>query len=183
MILVFILQILLPEYESYFYFVPSLAMKKPWTFLTSIFLHANEFHLLMNMFALWMFGSFFERIVDRKTFLIVFFVSGILGNLGYMITAIDSEIPGVGASGAIYGIIGALAMLKPRAIVFIGYVPMPMIFAAMFWAVTEFLGLFSPSNIAHGAHLAGLLFGLVYGYYLKGKRRKEILSYFFDYRF
>jgi membrane associated rhomboid family serine protease len=60
-------------------------------------------------------------------------------------------------------------VLYPALIVWVGYVPMPMIFAAIFWIVLNFLGLFTPSNIAYQAHLAGIFFGILYGYSIKKK--------------
>jgi hypothetical protein len=161
----FILQLILP-FDS-FYFVPAKAFPRPWTFVTSIFLHADLEHLLFNMIALLVFGSYLEARVSKKKFLLIFFVSGIVGNIGYMVTAPTLTTPGLGASGAIYGIMGALAVIEPFATVYISYMPMPMIMAAFIWALTEFLGLFVPSNIARGAHLGGLFFGIFYGLYLR----------------
>jgi membrane associated rhomboid family serine protease len=155
------------DWWVYFSFIPSLAFTNPWTFVTSIFLHADISHLFFNMFALFIFGVYLESRIKEVDFLLLFFLAGIAGNLGYMVTAGDPTIPGIGASGAIYGVIGALAILTPFAIVYVGYLPMPMIVAAFFWAASEFLGLFIPSRIAHGSHLGGLFFGIVYGFYLR----------------
>ncbi len=145
-----------------FAFVPALLLKRPWTLFTSIFLHADISHLLFNMFALFIFGSYLERIIPQKDFLMLFLLSGIIGNIGYMVTTFDPSIPAVGASGGIYGIIGGLATIRPFAIVYINFVPLPMILAATFWGISEFLGLFTPSYIARGAHLFGLLSGIIY---------------------
>jgi hypothetical protein len=164
--------------DVYTYFVPAYALYMPWTFVTSIFLHADISHIFFNMFALLIFGIFLETRVSGKTFLTIFFLSGIVGNLGYMITALGSTTPGLGASGAIYGILGTLAVIAPYATVFIGFFPMPMIFAAFLWGVTEFLGLFAPSDIAHSAHLAGLFVGIAFGFYLRMQTRKRTLSFY-----
>jgi membrane associated rhomboid family serine protease len=155
-----------------FYFVPAEAFSKPWTFVTSIFLHAGIEHLFFNMIALLIFGSYLESKTSKKTFLLIFFVSGIVGNFGYMFTTTSQTTPGLGASGAIYGIMGTLAVIEPFATVYISYMPMPMIMAAFVWALTEFLGLFVPSNIARGAHLGGLFFGIIYGLYLRKNARR-----------
>ncbi len=156
-----------------FAFVPSAAFKEPWTFVTSIFLHADFSHLFFNGFALLVFGSFLESRIEEKHFILIFFLAGIVGNFGYMLTSGNPDIPGIGASGAIYGIMGALAVLSPFTMVYVGYVPMPMIVAAFFWTASEFLGLFVPSGIARGAHLGGLFFGIVYGLYLRRQSQKE----------
>ena len=164
-IIVFFLQPLL--FFRYLEFVPAYAFSRPWSFVTSIFLHANFTHLFFNMFALFVFGSYLEVRIKKFDFLILFFLSGISGNFAYLLTDINSTIPAVGASGAIYGILGALAIIYPALIVWVGYVPMPMIFAAVFWIILNFLGLFIPSNIAYQAHLAGIFIGIFYGYRIK----------------
>lgn len=178
MTIIFLLEEPLNLIEN-FSFVPNLAFSRPWTFITSIFLHANFAHLFYNMLALFFFGIYLERIVDRKTYLLIFFVSGVFGNLLFMITTFDPSIPAVGASGAIYGIIGSLAALRPYAIVYIYFTPMPLIVAAILWALISFVGIFIPSSVAHAAHLSGLLVGFLLGFYLKQKERKK---YFRIYR-
>ena len=179
MTLVFVLQSIL-NLDS-LTFVPALVVKEPWTLLTSIFLHADVSHLVFNMFALFIFGIYLERVVSSKDYLLIFLLSGIVGNLGYMLTTSDQTIPAVGASGGIYGIIGALATIRPFSIIYIQFVPLPMILAAALWGISEFLGLFSPSYIAHGAHLFGLLFGIAYGLYIRkllSIKKYRITSYF-----
>jgi membrane associated rhomboid family serine protease len=140
--------------------------------VTYMFLHAGFFHIFFNMFALFIFGTYLEGKIDQKTFLAIYFASGIIGNVGYMITAPGSMIPGLGASGAIYGIMGALAMISPFAIIYFYGVPMPMLVASIVWIVTEFLGVFVPSDVAHGAHLGGLFFGIAVGLYLRSQMKK-----------
>jgi len=174
MVIIFSLEFVLPL-EDWGSFVPENVFARPWTIVTSIFLHDSSYfpHIFFNMFALFIFGTHLEKIVDEKTYLMIFFVSGIIGNIGYMVTAPGSNIPGLGASGAIYGIMGTFAILRPSTIVFIGGMAMPMIFAAFFWTITEFSGLFTPGTIAHGAHLGGLFFGIFYGFLLRS-REKEV---------
>lgn len=152
---------------DYLAFTPALALQRPWTFVTSMFLHADVSHILFNMFALFFFGIYLERFISMKEYMLLFFASGIVGNIGYMLTAVDSTIPVIGASGGIYGIMGCLATLRPYAIVYIYFAPMPLILAAGLWAVSEFLGLFVPSYIAHGSHLFGLLIGFFFGLYMR----------------
>lgn len=150
-------------------FTPAYAFKKPWTFVTSIFLHADFIHLFYNMFALLLFGSHLEQKIKRKDYFILFFSTGIMGNLAYLLTDFNSNIPAVGASGAIYGIVGALAIIYPSLIVWVSAMPMPIIFLAIIWIVSNFVGLFVPSNIGYQAHLAGIFLGMVYGYIIKKK--------------
>lgn len=164
----------------YLAFFPAYALRFPWMFITSVFLHADLSHLLFNLFALYFFGSSLERRIGGKLFATLFFLSGFIGNLGYMITASNPYVPGLGASGAIYGIMGALAVLVPFMIVLVyGLVPLPMVVAALLWALMDFLGLFAPSGIAHGAHLGGMLVGAIFGLYLRQQmRRQESARYF-----
>jgi len=161
-----------------FAFTPGLALERPWTFVTSIFLHADFSHILFNMFALFMFGIILENRVGSRNFVILFFLSGIAGSIGYMITASDSMIPAIGASGAIYGIIGVLAVVMPLMIVWVwGGIPMPMIVFAAIWIALEVLGMLSPSDIAHSAHLGGVIAGIIYGIYLRMSERRTVREY------
>lgn len=162
---VWILQQIIPSLTDDFALTSSEVLSKPWTIITCIFLHAGFDHLFYNMFALVIFGFVLEKIIGGKKFLIVFFVSGIIAGIGSVIFYSSS----IGASGAIYGIMGALVVLRPRAPVFVGFmVPVPMIVAVVLWAGGDLIGLFAPSeNIAYAAHLFGLAFGLICGLYLK----------------
>lgn len=156
-----------------FAFTPVFALERPWTFVTSIFMHADFTHLFFNMFALLMFGFPLESRIGSKKYLLIFFASGLAGSLGYMLTG-NSMIPALGMSGAIYGIMGTLAFLMPSTMVFVGgFFPMPMIFAVFFWGMSEFLGLFTPSNIGRGAHLGGLFVGILFGLYFRWKESRN----------
>lgn len=172
-VFVFLLEQISPLIVNYFSFIPTNAFYQPWTFVTAMFLHADLTHISFNMLALFIFGTYLEEKIDQKTFLVIYFASGIIGNVGYMITAPGSMIPGLGASGAIYGIMGALAMISPFAIIYFYGVPMPMLVASIVWIVTEFLGVFVPSDVAHGAHLGGLFFGIAIGLYLRSEMKKS----------
>jgi membrane associated rhomboid family serine protease len=152
-------------------FIPGLAFRYPWMFVTSIFLHASLSHLFFNMLALFFFGISLEPMIGRRRFAVLFMASGIVGNVGYMLTAPDPLTPGIGASGAIYGVVGALAVLTPLSIVFVGMLPMPMILVAIGYAFLAYIGLFGGSSgIAEGAHLGGMALGAAYGLYLRLRR-------------
>ncbi|MDD1778007.1 MAG: rhomboid family intramembrane serine protease [Candidatus Helarchaeota archaeon] len=171
---VFILQLTGIFDWRYLEFTPSLAFSMPWTFVTSIFMHADITHLLVNMLVLFFMGLALENRVGSKHFVILFFLAGIFGSVGYMITATDPSVPAIGASGAINGLVGALTVVMPLMMVWIwGIVPMPMIAVAVIWALIDFFGVFTPDTIAHGAHLGGLFVGLLYGWYLRNKLKKE----------
>ncbi|MBS7627203.1 rhomboid family intramembrane serine protease, partial [Candidatus Bathyarchaeota archaeon] len=137
-------------------------------FLTSIFLHADTSHLFFNMLALLFFGTSLERMIGGRRFALLFIFSGVVGNIGHLLTAGDPYTPAIGSSGAIYGLIGALATLRPFMIVYVyGMAPLPMVVAAALWVLLDLAGLFVPSGVAHGAHLAGMLVGIALGLYYR----------------
>lgn len=146
-----------------FLLINSLKFAEPWRLLTSIFAHANAAHLLGNLFALLLFGLILEgRIGPRKT-LFLFLSTGIIVN-------IFSPYPSsLGASGAIYGILGALIALRPFMTVYVSYFPMPMVLAGVIWLAQDLFGVFFPSGVANLAHISGMFIGLGYGIYLRPK--------------
>lgn len=130
-------------------------------YLTAIFLHGDIVHLLYNLFALLFFGFILEKKIGTKNFLIVFFLSGIISNI-IGVTFYNSSL---GASGAIYGILGCLAVINPFMIVFAFGLIMPMFIAAILWIIGDILGVFGfgSSNIGYYAHISGVIVGLVIG--------------------
>lgn len=161
-------------------FWPAYVAVFPWSFVTAIFLHASIEHLVFNMIALLFFGYTLENVLGRKIFLIIFFLSGIIGNVGYLLTSItgltDLYTPAIGASGAIYGIIGTLVVLIPlRSVYLYGLFPIPLVFVVAFWLLLDIIGLFEPSGIAEGAHLGGIVFGAICGFYIR--KRMSVIRY------
>ena len=175
--LVFFIQISFPSVTQLLWFNPALVSSQPWGFLTSIFLHASFLHLFFNGFALFMFGPLLEQKVGSGKFLEVFLLAGIGGSVFYylfIIAGITPPLPALGASGAIYGILGALAILTPDLVVLVWFVPMRMREAAIFWVAMEFLGTFNPaSGIASAAHLGGLFLGVAYAHFAIGKNQSH----------
>lgn len=171
--IVFFLQMTSTTITELFIFAPTLALFEPWRFVTSMFLHGNLTHLFFNAYALFLFGSILERQISKKDYLTLFFGAGLLGGIFYYSTyllGIIPPIPALGASGAIYGILGAVAIFLPDMRIFFWFFPMKMRYAAILWVVIEFVGTFNiASGIASAAHLGGLFFGLAYGWYLKNK--------------
>ncbi len=156
---VFATQILHPPFTDEFILNSNYAAAKPWTLITAIFLHADYLHLFYNMLALAMFGLVLENIIGSRKFLVVFFAAGLAANI-VSIFFYDNVL---GASGAIFGVIGTLVVIRPRMIAFALGVPMPMIAAAALWALLDLGGVFYPTNIANAAHLAGLVAGITFG--------------------
>lgn len=170
MILVFLLQSFIPGFTQLFWFDPAAIASHPWGFLTAMFLHGGLLHLLFNGFALYMFGPILERKIGSNKFLALFLAAGVIGSIFYyafVALHITPSLPALGASGAIYGILGALAVLTPDLLVLVFFIPMSMRNAAVVWVLLEFLGtLDAASGIASAAHLGGLFFGFAFGKYL-----------------
>ncbi len=168
-VIIFVVQLVIPGFTE----ALLLDQERPleiWRYVTSIFLHGGLSHLLFNIFALALFGSFLEGLIGSKKFLVVFFLTGILAN----IVSINFYGSSLGASGAIFGVIGALIMVRPFLVVFAFGLPMPIIIAGVFWVFADLVGLFIPSNVANLAHLAGIFFGLVIGaFYRDWRGRRE----------
>ncbi len=117
-----------PNLDNYIALTPSLILqgKNLWTLITSMFVHANLAHLLFNMISLFFVGSIVEKIIGKKRFIWFYLISGIFagiflsllsGFFGFGIGAKifgDPSLMGVGASGAIFGLLGLLAVLIPK---------------------------------------------------------------------
>lgn len=158
-IVIFLLQLTIPSITDNFVLVSAEMFSRPWILFTSIFLHGSFDHLLFNMFALVMFGSILEKIIGSRRFLMVFFVTGIIASVGSAFFYSAS----LGASGAIMGLAGCLASIRPKMMVWVMGAPMPMMLAAAVWAIIDMVGFFHPSGIANAAHLAGMFSGIIIG--------------------
>lgn len=103
---------------------PSLILsgRSLWTLITSMFMHGSFFHLFANMFSLFFIGNFLEKLVGRKRFFYVYMISGIVGGLFFVAAALimgNINTSAVGASGAIFGLLGVLALLVPYSRVYL----------------------------------------------------------------
>jgi len=172
MILIFILQNYIPGFTDVFK-LSSDAFPKIWQFVTAIFLHGSLQHLAYNLFALLLFGFILERLIGGNRFLTLFFVSGILANLISWYWFPNA----LGASGGIMGVIGTIAIIKPLMAVWAFGLILPMFIVAILWIVGSVIGIFGfgAGNIGYLAHLVGILFGIIYGLWirLESKKRKQ----------
>ncbi len=168
-IITFILQVTIQNFtESFVLFSPD-AIARPWILVTSMFLHGGTAHLLGNMFALGVFGLVLENKIGSKKFIAVYFIGGVVAN----IVSIPFYESSLGASGAIFAVLGTLAVLEPRMIVFALGVPMPMVVAAGLWLILDIAGAFYPTNVANVAHIAGLIFGALAGTIMRKQYTKS----------
>lgn len=168
-LVVFGMQIFIPGFTELFVLNQKVFEGEIWRYLTAVFLHGSAVHLIYNLFALLLFGFALERMIGSNKFLVVFLSSGILAN----IIAVNFYDSSLGASGAIYGILGMLAVLKPFMIVWAFGLLMPMSVAAVLWAIGDILGVFGfgAQNVGNIAHLSGIGVGILIGMFLKEKRR------------
>jgi membrane associated rhomboid family serine protease len=160
------------SFTSEFGLVPVAVTQKYylWQLVTYIFLHGGFFHILFNMFALYMFGSELEQLWGTREFTKFFFICGIGAALTSVIASPYSFVPIIGASGAIFGLLLAYGVLFPNRIIYL-YMVIPIQakwFVVIMGAIT-FLSSMSAtgSGVAYVAHLGGMLFGFIY---LKGGR-------------
>lgn len=167
-VLVFLLTLAFPGIIEPLLLVSSQVMDRPWTVLSHIFLHADFRHLYFNMFALALFGLILEKYIGSRNFLIVFFTAGLASSAAdvffYRAT--------LGASGAVFGLLGCLAIVRPRQVVWVLGVPMYIIIAAAVWILLDLTGMFYPDNVAHAAHLFGMGAGMGFGLKLRGKYKE-----------
>ena len=167
LVITFILQLLIPNFTESFVLNQNSSVQI-WRFITAIFLHGSVSHLIYNLFALIMFGLILEKLIGSNKILIVFFISGILAN----IVSFNFYPSSLGASGAIMGIIGALAVIRPLMAVWVFGMILPMFIAAIIWILGDLIGLFTPDNVGHIAHLSGILFGFVLGFIFRINQEK-----------
>ena len=137
-----------------------------WQLFTYIFLHGGFFHILFNMFALWMFGTELERVWGTREFVKYFFVCGVGAGVLSVLVSPGSMIPTIGASGSIYGILLAYGLLFPnRELLLVPFmIPVKVKYYVMFLGGMAFLASLSGGGggIAHIAHLGGMVFGYLY---------------------
>ena len=174
MIVIFLFQVLFRGFTEFFV-LDNRAFEEMWRFASAIFLHGSLLHLAYNLFALVLFGSILEKLIGSGRFLIVFFITGILANL----ISVNFYSSSLGASGAIFGIIGALIVIRPMLVVWAFGLPMPIFIAGIFWGIGDFLGAYGflignpMDNTGNIAHLSGMVFGLILGMFYGDRKRNS----------
>lgn len=138
---------------------------QPSQIITHMFLHGGILHIALNMLGLWMFGLPIEKQLGTKNFLIFYLVTGISAYFLHCLTISDISVPMVGASGAIYGLLGAFMMLYPNQKVSLIFLPFFGFKAKYFILVLLFiefiLFLTVSDGIGHMAHIGGALSGIL----------------------
>jgi len=141
-----------------------------WRLITSIFLHGDLIHLISNLIGLVLFGTFVENIVSKIEYIVIYLLSGIVGNI-MSLFLLPPYVISLGASGAIYGLIGAAVMLiilernKSQLLITVIYL--------IYFVITSF----SP-GINYASHIFGLILGLILGYaFIRNKIPKKDTYY------
>jgi len=151
------------------------------TAVTQMFIHAGLLHLFGNMLGLWVYGRRVEDACGHWRFLLFYLTAGVIAGVVYSLARAHSAIPGIGASGAIFGVMGAYLILYPggriRTLIFLWIVPIvPKIRA--YWLILYFFALqLLPAadtllndthyGVAHWAHLGGFIGSLVIFFFLR----------------
>lgn len=146
----------LPGVRNLFAFSPAVGYLQPWRFFTAAFLHVGLLHLLMNMLALWMLGQALEPLLGRWRYLALYVLSAIGGSVGLVLLVfnqLDFITPAVGASGAIFGLFGALFVLGKKAHTQLRSITVLIVLNMAYGFVVP--------GIAWQAHLGGLVVGAI----------------------
>ena len=197
-VLIFMAQELLPfgdwithHLALYYWESPNFGV---WQYLTHMFLHGSISHIFFNMFSLWMFGRILEYDLGSKRFLVFYLLSGIGAGILYScvnwieISVVKDaaatsyaaaeklwrlvNIPVVGASGAIYGVLLGFGMMHPNSVIMLIFPPIPMkakYFVIIFMVIELFLGLRGGDGVAHFAHVTGMISAFLLLRYWKSK--------------
>ena len=156
-----------------------------WQPFTYIFFHGGIWHVLINMFVLWMFGTELERLWGKNRFLRFFFITGVGSGIITMLFSLQSTVPIVGASGAVYGVLLAYGLTYPNRRVYLyGIIPIKSLWFVFGIGLIAFMSSFNNiSQVSHLTHISGMFIG----YFLLKKTfnlseavfivRKKILEY------
>jgi membrane associated rhomboid family serine protease len=180
-IIVFIIQLFDPTGYLFIYeaaFIPNefFAGKKTWTIFSSMFMHASFIHIFLNMWFFYVVSDNCERAMGHIYFLITYLISGLVGSLLHAVIAVATgfgDIPSLGASGAVMGVVAVYGVLFPRNrlryLYFFGTVSARTFMYLTF--VTEliygFISLFVLTGTAHFAHIGGFITGVFFAYVFK----------------
>jgi membrane associated rhomboid family serine protease len=146
------------------------------TYITSMFVHANLIHLAFNMITLWSFGEHLEKLLGKQRFLILYFVSGIIGSLLWVSLYFGDPISACGASGALFGVITAFAMVYPQfKVLFFFIIPAKIKILMQIIIPLSILCFLTGwlSGIGHMAHVGGAVGGYLYMQLVLGGKKNH----------
>ncbi|MBN1485156.1 MAG: rhomboid family intramembrane serine protease [Chloroflexia bacterium] len=168
----------------------SFNLEEAFTFFSSMFLHGGLMHIAGNMLYLWIFGNNVEDEMGRPRFVLFYLLCGVLAGLAQVLPASSSQVPAIGASGAIAGVLGGYLILFPKAkvstLIIFGYIgrvrELPAIWVLGFWFVLQLLngvlslGQFASGGVAWFAHIGGFVAGLLLVRLFVGRRQSPPLQ-------
>ncbi|MFD1550868.1 hypothetical protein DNU06_05300 [Putridiphycobacter roseus] len=155
---------------------------QPWSMVTSLFMHADIFHLLFNMIMLYYVGNIFLTFFSQKKLVLTYILGGIAGNLLHTLSydifpfyMHISPMGVIGASGAVYAFFGAILYYRPTLNVQLIFgINIPFWLLALFFLIGDFTALTKPDGVAHFAHIGGALFGVIS--MLKVEERSQFMN-------
>jgi membrane associated rhomboid family serine protease len=177
------------EFVMTWAFVPSRFLANPFadflTLFTSMFMHADYLHIGSNMLFLWIFGDNVEDRFGHVGFLIFYLLCGLGATALQLFFSFDSNIPNLGASGAIAGVLGAYLLMFPQGRVYVaqgrGIIPVPALMMIGLWFVLQlFSGVGSLSQVgdvggvAYMAHIGGFVTGFLLTFLFRGANRAQL---------
>ncbi|MGL3197927.1 MULTISPECIES: rhomboid family intramembrane serine protease [Curtobacterium] len=128
---------------------------QPWRIVTGLFVHSSFFHILFNMWAVWIFGRMLENILGTWRFVALFFLAGLGGDLA--VTLLSPGTPVVGASGAIFGLFAAFFVIQRS----LGYNAVQLL---VIMGLNLIVGFLPGTNISWQAHVGGIVLGFITGF-------------------
>jgi membrane associated rhomboid family serine protease len=157
--------------------IPRLSL--PLTLFTAMFLHGGFFHLLGNMLYLWIFSNNVEDFLGPIRFILFYLLSGLGASLVHIIFNPNSQVPMIGASGAIAGVLGAYMILFPTArvmtlVFFFTVVPIPAMILIGLWFLAQVMNIGLGGGVAWFAHVGGFIIGLALVRAFSRRRRPKI---------
>ena len=161
---------------------PISRLSPPLTLVAAMFIHGGFIHLFFNMLYLWIFGNNIEDFLGPIRFVIFYLLSGLGASLTHIIFNMNSQVPMIGASGAIAGILGAYLILYPGARVltfvflffFIRIIPIPAAFILGLWFLLQVMNVGIGGGVAWFAHIGGFLIGVVLIKVFTERRRPKV---------
>jgi membrane associated rhomboid family serine protease len=172
------------RFSYYLIHNPLLIVSHP-TYITNIFLHGSWFHLISNMWILWIFGDNVEDKLGHFKYLLFYIIGGIIANLTQLLFSFNSNIPTIGASGAIASVMGAYMIFFPLAkvktlipiIIIPLFIDIPAFIFLIIWFIlqllygTSSLNMGNSSGIAWWSHIGGFIFGIIYSINKKDEKK------------
>ena len=173
MFFVFLLQVLYPGLVDSYVFSSAALFERPWTIITSVFMHANPVHLLSNIFVFFFFGLAVEEEMSKGTMFFIFMLGAIVGNLASMAVYPPGTMF-LGASAGIFALVGTGMLVRPLDWSVAPFLlPLPLVFIGILYAVLNIYSFVAgiDEGISYAGHMAGLAIGLLYGFRRTGFKK------------